>query len=141
MSLNQGLLIVHFVGLAMGLSVPFSSIVLQGLAAKASPTDRAVLERFPPAMGRVGDIGLVLLIVSGGTLAFTKWGGISQLPWTFDVKLVAVALLVILVGYIHMLGGKARRGDAAAAARIPIVGRVTFLLGLTAVVFAVLTFA
>ncbi len=125
----------------MGLSVPFSSIVLQGLAAKASPAERVVLDRFPPAMSRVGDIGLILLIVSGATLTFTKWGGPSVLPWQFDVKLAAVALLVTLVGYIHVLGRKARQGDTAAAARIPIVGRVTFLLGLTAVVFAVLTFA
>ncbi len=138
--LNEVLLILHFVGLAMGLAVPFSSIVMQGLVAKAAPLEQPVLMRFSPAMSRVGDIGLALLLVTGVTLVFTKYGGFAIMPWQFHVKLAAVALLVALVGYIHVLMGKARKGDAAAAARIPIVGRFTFLLALTAVVFAVLTF-
>ena len=139
-ALNEVLLILHFVGLAMGLAVPFSSIVMQGLVAKAAPPERPVLMRFPPAMSRVGDIGLTLLLVTGVAMVFTKYGGFAIMPWQFHVKLTAVALLIALVGYIHVLQGKARKGDAAAAARIPIVGRVTFLLALTAVVFAVLTF-
>jgi len=139
--LNEVLLILHFVGLAMGLTVPFSSIVMQGLIEKAAPSDKTVLARFPPAVSRIGDIGLALLIVTGVTMVFTKYGGFAIMPWQFHVKLTAVAILVALVGYIHMLMPKAARGDAAAAARIQAVGRVTFLLGLTAVVFAVLTFS
>lgn len=139
-ALNEVLLILHFVGLAMGLAVPFSSMVMQGLVAKAAPPEQPVLMRFPFAMSRVGDIGLMLLLVTGVTMVFTKYGGFAIMPWQFHVKLAAVALLVALVGYIHVLMGKARKGDAAAAARIPIVGRVTFLLALIAVVFGVLTF-
>ena len=139
-TVNEILLILHFVGLAMGLALPFSSMVMHGLLAKAAPAEQAVLERFPPAMSRVGDIGLMLLIVTGVTMVFTKYGGFTELPWQFRVKMAAVVLLVALVGYIHMLMGKARRGDAAAGARVPAVGRITFLLGLIAVIFSVLAF-
>ena len=139
-TLNEILLILHFVGLAMGLAVPFANMVLQGVAANASPPEKTVLARVPPAMSRVGDIGLTLLLVTGVTMVFTKYGGFAVMPWQFQVKMAAVVLLVALVGYIHMLMGKARKGDAAAVARIPAVGRITFLLALIAVVFAVLTF-
>ncbi|HUL71686.1 MAG TPA: hypothetical protein VLT86_01210 [Vicinamibacterales bacterium] len=139
-TLNAILLILHFVGLAMGLAVPFSNMVLQGVAAKAAPPEQAVLARFPPAMSRVGDIGLSLLLVTGLTMVFTKYGGFAIMPWQFHVKMAAVVLLVALVGYIHVLMGKARKGDAAAAARIPVIGRLTFLLALAAVIFAVLAF-
>ena len=139
-TLNQVMLILHFLGLAMGLAVPFSSMVMHGLLAKAAPSEQQVLARFAPAMSRVGDVGLALLIITGLALVLTKYGGFDVMPWQFQVKMAAVALLIGLVGYIHVLMRKARNGDAAAAARIPVVGRVTFLLGVIAVVFAVLAF-
>ena len=85
---------------------------MQGLVAKAAPPEQPVLMRFPPAMSRVGDIGLMLLLVTGVTMVFTRYGGFAIMPWQFHVKLAAVALLVALVGYIHVLRerpGKAMR--------------------------------
>jgi hypothetical protein len=137
---NQVLLILHLLGLAMGLAVPFSNMVLTRLVAKASPPEREVLARVPPAMSRVGDVGLALLWVSGILLVFTKWGGFGVFPWQFHVKMTAVVILTGLVGYIHTLMRQARMGDMAAAARIPAIGRLAFIAGITAVVFAVLTF-
>jgi hypothetical protein len=138
--LNQILLILHLLGMSMGLAVSFSSMVMQGLIAKASASEGSVLARFMPLMTRVGDVGLALLWTTGLAMVFTKWNGFAALPWQFHVKLTAVVILTLLVGYIHMLMPKARTGDTAAAARIPIVGRVAFLAALTAVIFAVLTF-
>jgi uncharacterized membrane protein len=138
--LNQALLVLHFLGLAMGLAVPLANMVLMTIVSRATPDERAVLARFPPRMVRVGDTGLVLLWATGLTLVFTKWGGFAVLPWQFHVKLTAVVLLTLTIGYVHALMGKAKRGDAAAAARMPAVGRVALLFALTAVVFAVLTF-
>jgi len=63
--LNTILLILHFLGLAMGLSVSFSMMVMGGLIKKAAPSEKAVLGRFPPMMSRVGHIGLALLWISG----------------------------------------------------------------------------
>jgi hypothetical protein len=137
---NQLLLVLHFIGLGMGFSVSFSNMVMAGIAAKATPGDRAVLARFPPAMTRVGDIGLVLLWATGLTMVFTRYGGFGLMPWQFHVKLTAVVLLSAVIGYVHSLMRRARGGDEAAMALIPKVGRVAFLLAITAVVFAVATF-
>ena len=139
-TLNPVLLMLHFLGLAMGLSVSFSGMVMQGLMARAAASERPVLARFPGRMAIVGHAGLGLLWVTGLTLVFTKWGGFGALPWQFHVKLTAVVLLTITVGYITGQMKKAAAGDAAAMARIQNAGKFAFLLALTAVVFAVLTF-
>jgi len=139
-SFNQLLLVLHFLGLGMGLSVSFGNIVMLGLITSAAAPEKPVLARFPPAISKVGKIGLALLWVTGATMAYTKWNGIGSMPWTFHVKLAAVALLTLLVACITRLEGRIHRGDAAAAAQIQTIGKVTSLCALTAIIFAVLTF-
>jgi uncharacterized membrane protein len=139
--LNQILLFLHFLGLAMGLSVSFSNMVMAGLIAAAPPQNKPVLAAFPARMTRVGDIGLSLLWITGLTMVFTKYGGFGVMPWQFHVKLTAVVILTLLVGFIHSQMRKAAQGDAAATARIAIAGKVAFLSALTAVAFAVLSFS
>ena len=138
--INQVLLVMHFVGLAMGLSVSIANGVMGALIAKSAPEERAVLGRFPPLMSRIGKIGLTLLWISGAVLTQTRWGGFATLPWQFHAKLTAVVLLTLVVIHIHLQEGRLRRGDAAAAARIQAAGKITPLFALAAVVFAVLTF-
>jgi hypothetical protein len=143
MDMHQFLLILHFLGLAMGFSVSFANMVIGGLSAKATPADRAVFMRFPPAMTRVGDIGLLLLIASGLLMLFNYYGGFdafSILGWPFHVKMTLVVILLGLIGYIHALMRQARGGNAAAAARIPMMGRLAFITAVATVVMAVLTF-
>jgi hypothetical protein len=138
--LNHTLLILHFLGLALGFSVSFSNIVMSGLIAKAAPSERAVLGRFPPVMSHVGSLGLLLLWVTGGTMLFTRWNGFASMPWQFHVKITAVILLTLTVGYIHRLQKLARNGDTAAPAKIQTFGKMATLFALTAVIFAVLAF-
>lgn len=138
--LNQILLVLHFLGLTMGLSVSFSNMVMGGLIDKATPAERPVLGRFPFAMTRVGDIGLTLLIVSGLGLLFLKWGGLSAMPVTFHIKLALVVVLIGTVGYIHSLQKKMRNGDTSVAPRIQAFGKAAFVTALAIVVFAVLSF-
>ena len=84
---NQTLLILHFLGLAMGLSVSIGNIVILNLISKAAPPEKAILGRFPPAISRVGRVGLALLWATGLTMVYTKWNGIGSLPWTFHASL------------------------------------------------------
>lgn len=134
------LLILHLLGLAMGLSVPFANIVLDAVA-KANPGDAATLMKFPPKMARVGDAGLALLLITGLIMLFTKYDGFAGMPWTFQVKMAAVVVLVVAVGMIHAKMKRAFSGDAAALARIQTLGKISLLSALTALVFAVLAFA
>ena len=133
-------MVLHFLGLALGLSTGFANMVMAGLIAKAAPNEKAVLARFPPAMSRVGAIGLVLLWASGIAIVLTRYGTFSILPRPFIVKLSAVVLLTLIVGYIHVLMPRAQRGDAAATARIQTLGKITGPLALIAIIFAVITF-
>lgn len=134
------LLVLHFLGLAMGLSVSFANMVMAMIIGRATLPDRAVLLRFPPAMSRVGKIGLTLLWGTGLLMFVQRGTSFGAMPWQFHAKLTAVVLLTLLVGYITVLEGQVRRGDARAAARIATVGKGTLLMAVTAVIFAVLTF-
>jgi hypothetical protein len=140
MSLDQFLVILHFVGLALGFTSGFGNMAVAGLIAKAAPQEKAILGRVPPALGRLGVIGLALLWGTGLAIVYTRYGTFAILPRPFIVKLSAVALLTILVAYMQVLQARAQRGDAAALSRIQVVGRLTGPLALIAVIFAVITF-
>lgn len=140
MNLDGVLLMLHFLGLAMGLSTGFANMVMAGLIAKAAPDEKAVLSRFAPAMSKIGVIGLALLWITGLAIVFTRYGGFSVLPRTFLVKFAAVVLLTLAVAYINVLMPRAQRGDEAAMARIQTLGKLTAPLAIIAIVFAVITF-
>ena len=140
-ALNQALLFLHFVGLALGFSVSVSNIVMGGVIARAAPSEKPVLGRFPPVMSTAGTIGLGLLWITGATLVYTKWGGFRSLPWQFDVKIAAVVLLTITTRYIHHLQRAIETGGAAVMARIESFGKLATVLAAVALLFAVLTFA
>ena len=140
MNLDNVLLMIHFLGLAMGLSTGFANMVMAGLIAKAAPAEKPVLGRFPPAMSRIGVVGLTLLWGSGIAIVLTRYGTFSILPRPFIVKLAAVVVLTLAVIYIQVLLPKAQRGEAAAMARIQTLGKLTGPLALIAIIFAVITF-
>ena len=138
--MNETLLVLHFIGLALGLSASFANMAMGRLIAAAPPNEKAVLGRFPPVMGRFGGAGLLLLWATGLALLFRKWGGFALLGGWFHAKLTMVVLLTLTVGYIHMQEARARRGDTSAMARIVPAARLAFLAAILAVVFAVMTF-
>jgi uncharacterized membrane protein len=124
----------------MGFSVSFAGMVMGAFIAKAKPEERPVLGRFLPVMSRVGDVGLILLWGSGLTLLFFKWGGFKNTPPTFHAKITLVVALTLLVGYIHALQGRLKRGDLAVQGRMQTAGKFAFLLAVSIVVLAVLSF-
>jgi hypothetical protein len=134
------LLILHFVAMTMGFSATFGNLVMNGLMDRAAPAERAVLARFPPAIGRVRDVGLLLLWATGLALLFGRWGGFGQLPWQFHAKVTAVIVLSGLIGYSHVLARRMRQGDAAAAKQMRSVGFIGSLVALVVIVLAVSTF-
>src|SRR5262245_17840533 len=131
---------LHFLGLVMGLAVPFANIALATLMAKAAPNEKMVLGRFPFAMSKVGKIGLTLLWVTGVTMVFTRWKGFGNLPTMLQFKITCVVLLTIVVGIISALEMKAKKGDMSVIPRIQMVGKIAMVFGLLAMIFAVLTF-
>ncbi len=105
--INQALLILHFLGLALGFSASIANLMVGRLIDAATPADRVVLTRVPPMMGHVGGAGLVVLWVSGLALVFTRWGGFGSLPGIFHAKVTAVVVLTGLLGFTHVLQKRA----------------------------------
>lgn len=137
---NEFLRLLHFIGLALGLSVSFANMVMGGLIAGAAPPEKAVLGRFPPLMSRLGKVGLALVWVTGFVLVYTKWAGFATFGPLFWVKLAAVVLLTITVTYIHVLERRVGDGDASALPKVTTFGKVATVFALLALVFAVLAF-
>lgn len=138
--MHTTLRVLHFIGLAMGFSVSFAHIVMAGLIAAAPDAEKRILGRFPFAMMRIGDIGLLLLWTTGPAMLFTKYNGFAGMPWQFHAKITAVLLLTLAVGFMHSQKRKAQAGDAGAMARMARVGPIASLSALTALIFAVLAF-
>jgi hypothetical protein len=135
------LLILHFTGLVMGLSVTFASMVVMRLSASSTPPDAEVLARIPPQMLRLSSWGVALLLVTGPMLVYSKYGGAwGSLPFAFWLKMLAVAALIVIFGVIHMNMAKARRGDAAAIARVRSFAPMASAAAGLAMIFAVIAF-
>ncbi len=137
------LLILHLIGLALGVGTGFAMLTLGLSTADMVPADRGAFMRRASVITRNGATGLALLILSGVGLVLVRgvsfvmeWGG----PM-FHIKLTLVAIMIGVFGYLQVLLRQSRTADgAAAAARIPIVSRVMLVLGVSVVVFAVLAF-
>jgi uncharacterized membrane protein len=108
--------------------------------AQASPGDAPALRKVPPVLARVGQTGLIVLWITGLILVWSKFGGVEGLDWAFWAKLACVMALTALVAFMEMTMKKVRAGDSAAAAQLPLFGRIAAGLLLLIVIFAVVAF-
>lgn len=133
------MLIVHFIGLAMGLGTSFASLFL-GMASAKMPPDEAQKFRMNTfVLSRMGHIGLTLLILSGIFLMTPFWSVLPEHPLLM-IKLVLVILLAAIVGIISSKVRKAKNGDASQLKSIPTLGRFGLLTGILIVILAVYIF-
>ena len=134
------MLVIHFIGLAMALGTGFANLFLGMVASKLEPAERGSFMSKTLILGRMGQIGLGLLLLSGFYLATPYWQAIGSMP-LFIFKLSLVALLLILVSIILIIASKAKKqNNPAMLAKIKPLGILNFLLGIAIVIFAVLTF-
>ena len=137
------LLITHFVGLAMGVGTSFAALALGRAAKDLEPAERAKFMLRASAISKNGSIGLLLLILSGLGMWFSR--GITQVLTyagpPFHAKLTLVVILIAVFGYMQVLQKKAREGAGPeVTARIPKIGALLLLLGIGIIVSAVLAF-
>ncbi len=137
------LLILHFIGLALGVGTGFAMLTLGLSTADMAPADRGAFMRRASVITRNGALGLTLLILSGVGLVLV-WGVREVMAVggpMFHIKLTLVAIMIGVFGYLQVLLRQSRSPDGAAAeARIPVISRVMLVLGVSVVVFAVLAF-
>jgi uncharacterized membrane protein len=141
--MQDTLLILHFLGLALGVGTSFAMMRL-GMALRDAPAaERGQVMKYALSISKNGGAGLGLLILSGLGMLFTR--GVSTVFASggpaFHVKLLLVVILSGLLGYSQVLVKRMReKQDPAAAATLQKVGPVMLFTGLGIIVSAVLAF-
>lgn len=134
------MLILHFIGLAMGLGTSFGFMFLGIASSKMQIEDRMKFQLNAMALSRMGHIGLTLLVVSGIVLMTPYWSILPSSP-VLIAKLVLVLVLAALIGIITSIGKKASQGDTEAQLKkIQPLGKIALLTGVMIVVLAVYFF-
>jgi uncharacterized membrane protein len=139
----RSLLVLHFLGLALGVGTSFATLALGITARQLDEAERVKFLLRASVIGKNGSIGLALLLVTGvsmmllrGTAATFSLGGPP-----LHAKLTLVAVLCGLIGYLQVLLRRARQAQGGPAmAILPRVGAVTLVTGVAIVVCAVLAF-
>lgn len=138
--MRDAMLILHFIGLAMGVGTSIGFMFLGMASAKMEKNEalKFMLNSF--ALSKMGQIGLVLLVLSGGYLMTPYWKALPQMPLLIT-KLILVLVLGALIGIISSKARKAKSGDTEAELKkMAPFGRISLLVGLAIIILAVLIF-
>lgn len=134
-------LIIHFLGVAMGVGTSFAFIFLgiQSSKLEEKAGQQFMINAF--ALSKMGNIGLILLFLSGGYLATDLWANIL-LDTLFLTKMILFLVLGALLGIIGSNAKKAKNVDDPTPFlnRIKLLGNLTTLIGISIVIIAVLRF-
>ena len=138
--MREGMLVIHFIGLSMGLGTSIGFMVLGIAASKLEKEDaqKFMLNSF--ALSKMGQIGLILLVISGVYLMTPFWSSLSELPLLM-AKLGLVVMLIALIVAISIAMKKAQKGDLQNQQKtIQTLGRISLLTVISIVILAVLVF-
>ncbi|HEY3430578.1 MAG TPA: hypothetical protein VGK39_07875, partial [Cyclobacteriaceae bacterium] len=107
---------------------------------RLDPSERGSFMAKTMILTRMGQTGLGLLLLSGFYLITPYWKILATMP-TLIAKLTLVGVLIIMVTVISLKARKAlKENNPALLARLRPLGIVNFLIGITILVLAVLTF-
>jgi len=132
------MLIIHFIGLAMALGAGFANLFLGTVVSKLEPAERGSFMSKIMILGRMGQIGLGLLLLSGFYLITPYWKVLGEMPFLI-AKLSLVVILLISVSWVLFTLKKAK-GNPVLLAKIKPLGMLNFFIGITIVILAVLAF-
>jgi hypothetical protein len=133
------ILAFHLLAIAMGLGLVFSNLVNASLSLSGPAEVQKGLGLQRRTVGRVGDIVIALIWVSGGLALW--WRGHDGLSSVFAFKLAAVILLTLAHVRVRVLGERMRReGHLAHVGEQRNLMGAGWLLACAAVVLAVAAF-
>lgn len=136
--MHDALLAFHLIGLMMGAGGGFGSMIIMGAARKAPEDQAMTLRRMGPRLARFSAYGLILMWATGVTMTFSM--SLLSMPATFWIKLVFVSILTLAAIAVELTYAQVTSGNTKAAARLPVLGPISGVSSLLAVIFAVLTF-
>ena len=135
--MREVMLILHFIGLTMGLGTSFAHAFLDKLISKLEKEEATKFRLQVMVLSKMGYIGISLLIVSGVYLIIPYWSSLSQNPLLI-VKLILVFILAILILLIGRGTKKAYKENAEGnLKKIEPMGKLTLIIGITIVILAV----
>lgn len=134
------LLFIHFVGLAMGVGTGFAILRIARANRRLPPPEMGALMQKISALQLNGYTGFALLIASGlGMLAMHPYaaaaGGVA-----FQAKMLLVVLMVLNIGLMHRIMGKARRAGGPPPKLLRKLGNLNFTMGVVTILLAVVAF-
>jgi hypothetical protein len=132
------LLFLHFLGVSIGAGTGIYMLALRRHS--ATNLDQAEARTLMPgvagAISRVGNLGLLTLIISGSGMGLML--GDSVLSPMFTIKMLLVVLIIIFVVVMHRLAALAQRGADTSAAQL-MHAQLMKKLGIAGPVLGVLT--
>lgn len=138
--MRETALILHFIGLTMGLGTSFAHAFLDRIISKMDKEEAIKFRLQAMTLSRMGYIGIILLVVSGAYLILPYWSTLPSNPLLI-LKLVLVLVLVILILLIGRGAKEAFKGNAEKnLKKIEPMGKLTLLIGIVIVALAVFIF-
>ena len=134
------MLILHLLGLAMGLGTSFAHGFFGNMLSKLTPEEAAKFRNQTKGLSLMGTVGTLLLLVSGIYLIIPFWPVILTLP----LLIAKLVLFVILVVLILLINRGARNNyqnqNVANLKRIELMGKISMVIGVAIVILAVNVF-
>ncbi len=124
----------------MGIGTGFAHAFLGAANAKLPPEEAMKFRMQTKALGKMGLIGLVLLIISGLYLMMPYWAVLTSSPLLI-AKLTLVLLLIVVIILISRAGNRSMATNSPAAfKKAEALGKLSLLIGLSIVTLAVFFF-
>lgn len=134
------LIAAHILAVVVGGSNSVLGPVVSARLPSATPEQRLAYFGVMNAASQVGKVAMVVLLLSGPTVLFLKYGGLSGANIWFWIKmaLVVVMLAGIIAGGINFK--KLQAGDVKAGERAEVAHKITGAAALGVVIAAVFAF-
>lgn len=134
------MLIIHFIGLAMGLGTSFAHIFLSKTLLKLSPDEGIRFQRQTKGLSLMGGIGTILLLISGIYLIIPFWPVLKHMPLLIT-KLILFLFLVVLILLINLNAKRNLNEEIERSSKgVKIMGKMAFMIGVIIVILAVMVF-
>ena len=138
--MRDTMLILHFIGLAMGLGTSFTHAFLGASISKLKSSEAKKFRLQIKALSQMGYIGTILLLISGIFLLIPFWPVLTSLPLLI-IKLVLFIILVILILLINLGASKNLKNDTEDHVKqIELMGKFALVIGVVIVILAVNVF-
>ena len=138
--MKETMLILHFIGLAMGVGTSFAHMFLGHTLSKLTLPEAETFRTQTKGLSLMGTVGTFVLLGSGIYLIIPYWPVILTLPLLI-AKLVLFVVLVVLIILIN-LGARNnyQNQDLATLKRIELLGKISMVIGVAIVILAVKVF-